>query len=176
MTLHTMHFSQNIISIEWYRTKSPEICVVFADIDECSSDPSPCDENADCTNSDGSYSCTCKQGFAGNGTVCNGMRELSVSLHFFPAKICFYVTIQWNYPETYELIISLNISSDVDECSAESSPCDENADCANSDGFYSCTCKQGFTGNGTVCEGNKGFLFLNQNTQLLPPWVWVFIN
>lgn len=46
-------------------------------------------------------------------------------------------------------------SSDVDECSAESSPCDENADCANSDGFFSCTCKQGFTGNGTVCEGNK---------------------
>ena len=59
------------------------MCGVFADIDECSSDPSPCDENADCTNSDGSYSCTCKQGFAGNGTVCNGMRELSVSLHFF---------------------------------------------------------------------------------------------
>ena len=50
----------------------------------------------------------------------------------------------------------LLLSSDVDECSAESSPCDENADCANRDGFYSCTCKQGFTGNGTVCEGNKG--------------------
>lgn len=63
------------------------MCVVFADIDECSSDPSPCDENADCTNSDGSYSCTCKQGFAGNGTVCNGMRELSVSLYIIPANI-----------------------------------------------------------------------------------------
>lgn len=63
------------------------MCVVFADIDECSSDPSPCDENGDCTNSDGSYSCTCKQGFAGNGTVCNGMRELSVSLYIIPAKI-----------------------------------------------------------------------------------------
>ena len=49
----------------------------FADIDECTSDPSPCNENADCTNSDGSYSCTCKQGFTGNGTVCNGMRGCS---------------------------------------------------------------------------------------------------
>ena len=45
------------------------------DIDECSIDPRPCDENADCANSDGSYSCTCKQGFTGNGTICEGMQE-----------------------------------------------------------------------------------------------------
>ena len=46
-----------------------------ADIDECSVDPSSCDENADCTNSDGSYSCTCKQGFTGDGAVCEGTYE-----------------------------------------------------------------------------------------------------
>jgi len=46
-----------------------------------------------------------------------------------------------------------SIASDIDECSAESNPCDENADCTNSDGSYNCTCKQGFTGNGTSCEG-----------------------
>ena len=45
------------------------------------------------------------------------------------------------------------LSSDIDECSADSSPCDENAGCTNSDGSYSCTCKQGFTGEGTVCQG-----------------------
>ena len=44
--------------------------------------------------------------------------------------------------------------SDINECSADFSVCDENADCNNSDGSYSCTCKQGFTGNGTVCKGN----------------------
>lgn len=67
------------------------MCIVFADIDECSSNPSPCDENADCTNSGGSYSCTCKQGFAGNGTVCNGMKgssEQNISLYIILAKIC----------------------------------------------------------------------------------------
>ena len=48
-----------------------------SDIDECSADSSQCDENADCTNSDGSYSCTCKQGFAGDGSLCDGLlREL----------------------------------------------------------------------------------------------------
>ena len=44
------------------------------DIDECSADSNPCDENADCTNTDGSYSCTCKEGFDGNGITCKGMQ------------------------------------------------------------------------------------------------------
>ena len=50
-------------------------CVPFImpDFDECSLEPSPCDENADCTNTDGSYSCTCKQGFTGNGSICEGV-------------------------------------------------------------------------------------------------------
>ena len=48
-----------------------------ADIDECSVDPSSCDKNADCTNTDGSYSCTCKQGFTGDGAVCEGTYKFS---------------------------------------------------------------------------------------------------
>ena len=35
-------------------------------------DPNSCDKNANCTNTDGSYSCTCKQGFTGDGAVCEG--------------------------------------------------------------------------------------------------------
>ena len=52
-----------------------KLCIQILDIDECSTEPSPCDQNADCTNSDGSYSCTCKPGFAGNGTACEGRKE-----------------------------------------------------------------------------------------------------
>ena len=50
--------------------------LVYSDINECSADTSPCDENADCTNTDGSYSCTCKQGFTGNGAVCEGIQNI----------------------------------------------------------------------------------------------------
>ena len=57
---------------------------------------------------------------------------------------------------TIPFFIYIFLRSDIDECSAVSNLCDENADCANSDGSYSCTCKQGFTGNGTACEGNNG--------------------
>ena len=49
--------------------------------------------------------------------------------------------------------INFSFKLDVDECSEESDPCDENADCINNDGSYSCTCKQGFTGDGVSCSG-----------------------
>ena len=45
-------------------------------------------------------------------------------------------------------------ASDFDECSLELKPCDENADCRNTNGSYTCTCKEGYSGDGTICEGN----------------------
>ena len=49
------------------------VSFLYSDIDECSADSSSCDENADCTNTDGSFRCTCKQGFTGDGENCQGM-------------------------------------------------------------------------------------------------------
>ena len=48
----------------------------FPDIDECSKNGSPCSENAKCFNNDGSFTCICKDGFTGNGTVCLGKLTL----------------------------------------------------------------------------------------------------
>ena len=42
------------------------------DIDECQSVPSVCHSDADCTDIDGSYECTCRIGYSGNGTLCTG--------------------------------------------------------------------------------------------------------
>ncbi len=38
------------------------------------------------------------------------------------------------------------------ECT-DNNTCDENALCSNVTGTRVCTCNEGFTGNGTVCEG-----------------------
>ena len=43
-------------------------------------------------------------------------------------------------------------STDVDECSGENE-CHGNATCVNNIGSYNCSCKTGFTGNGTYCQG-----------------------
>ena len=42
---------------------------IFKDIDECQRQP--CDRNADCTNTAGSYQCQCRSGYHGNGFTCS---------------------------------------------------------------------------------------------------------
>ena len=42
------------------------------DIDECSTDSHSCDVNAVCSNNVGSYACSCKAGYTGNGNTCTG--------------------------------------------------------------------------------------------------------
>ena len=45
------------------------------------------------------------------------------------------------------------IFSDIEECISK--PCDTNDICENVVGLYNCTCKKGFTGDGTTnCRGN----------------------
>ena len=41
-------------------------------MNECNASVSVCDVNADCKNTVGSYRCTCKAGFTGDGKTCTG--------------------------------------------------------------------------------------------------------
>ena len=44
------------------------------DIDECLTSTHGCHSNADCTNSNGSFSCACMSGYTGNGVNCEGVK------------------------------------------------------------------------------------------------------
>ena len=46
---------------------------ICLDIDECSSDVDDCHNDANCTNTAGSFTCTCREGYTGNGTSCSGI-------------------------------------------------------------------------------------------------------
>ena len=51
----------------------------IADIDECSNKTlNDCDPLAVCTNTLGSYSCNCVNGFRGDGTSCEGNRHFVI--------------------------------------------------------------------------------------------------
>ena len=46
--------------------------VSHTDIDECLSGTHNCDANAQCSNTIGSFTCSCVQGYSGNGVECSG--------------------------------------------------------------------------------------------------------
>ena len=51
-----------------------EKCFLFhADINECVMDTDMCHVNAECNNTIGTYQCTCKVGYSGDGFNCTGM-------------------------------------------------------------------------------------------------------
>ena len=42
------------------------------DVNECTTEAHICDDNAECVNTEGSYECTCKDGFHGDRKKCTG--------------------------------------------------------------------------------------------------------
>ena len=44
----------------------------FADINECKAGKYNCVANANCQNTEGSFVCTCKPGYSGDGVSCTG--------------------------------------------------------------------------------------------------------
>ena len=45
----------------------------FLDINECEDITDNCDSNSTCTNTPGSFTCACNEGYSGDGRTCNGM-------------------------------------------------------------------------------------------------------
>ena len=51
----------------------------LTDIDECATQTDDCSPNADCTNADGTFQCTCNVGFTGDGKTCDGRFKCPMS-------------------------------------------------------------------------------------------------
>ena len=118
----------------------------FLDLDECKDKTHQCDVNANCTNIPGSYNCTCRPGYTGNGSICNGIINYpSRSLHFSASTFSFLCN----------LIFKFLLPPEIDECKDGSHDCHINASCTNIPGSYNCTCRPGYQGNGSICKGKN---------------------
>ena len=63
-------------------------------------------------------------------------------------------------------IVPLFYFIDVNEC--ERNDCDVNAQCTNTKGSYTCSCNEGYIGDGKTCTGDSyGFVEKNSNLHSL---------
>ena len=52
-------------------------------IDHCANGNHTCHTNADCSNNDDNFSCSCKSGYSGDGENCNDIDECITGTHFW---------------------------------------------------------------------------------------------
>ena len=126
---------------------------IHTDIDECEfPDMNECHEAAICTNTEGSYNCSCKEGYDGDGYNCTGIRSTTYTYMCTDSQSECYFQYFYVYLKSHLRRYLYSMFLDRDECMMEND-CHTHADCINTEGSYDCTCRSGFTGNGTDCNG-----------------------
>ena len=85
------------------------ISFLILDIDECLDRSHACDVTANCTNTDGSHNCTCKEGYTGDGHSCQG---IIITLDLANSRMKFPTNKRNSFLKNSE-ILCLSLSSNV---------------------------------------------------------------
>ncbi|XP_077993149.1 uncharacterized protein LOC144447117 [Glandiceps talaboti] len=121
------------------------------DVDECQNDDlNDCHEVATCTNTIGSFECTCPSvGYRGDGKHCEDIDECAEG-----TDECFGNSTCENTDGSYECICldGSEICKDIDECALNLDDCHQL--CNNTLGSFVCYCEDGFVlgEDGKTCE------------------------
>ncbi|XP_047633269.1 adhesion G protein-coupled receptor E1 isoform X4 [Phacochoerus africanus] len=135
---------------DWIPAKGGGFACV--DINECLQS-GVCPEHSQCSNSLGSYSCSCHVGFTSTNSICEDVDECA------NPRACPEHASCRNSVGSYSCVCKPGFESstgkmgiqgpgetcrDVDECSSNSTLCGPSSVCTNLPGKYSCSCLPGF--------------------------------
>ena len=111
-------------------------------------DPNPCLNGGTCTEGeDQGIVCTCAAGY--HGQDCADLCEVGNCL---PGKVtCSADGSNRLCDECATGYYGLACEEDIDECATEVDDCNDQADCVNTEGGFTCTCHPGLQGNGVSC-------------------------
>ena len=115
------------------------------DTNECETDVSGCQHN--CTNSVGSFECSCRLGYSldSGGRLCSGKMSSLLITIVAGMQLQPWCTHHTNYLYCYY--------SDIDECESDGGGCEHS--CVNLPGSFECFCRQGYSlaTDGFNCNG-----------------------
>ncbi|XP_068737583.1 uromodulin-like isoform X1 [Montipora capricornis] len=119
------------------------------DIDECLVENHTCSSDAECINANGSYNCSCKAGYVGDGRNCSDIDECLVENHTCSSDAeCINTNGSYNCSCKAGYVGDGRNCSDFDECTSGAHNCiNGKAVCSNTLGSYKCTCKPGYRGD-----------------------------
>merc|ERR1712166_1011254 len=118
-----------------------------SDIDECAvGAENSCGAHATCTNTAGSHTCACDDGYHGDGHSCSDINECAVGAE----NSCGAHATCTNTVGSHTCACDDGYSGDgqscenINECAEGSHDCGANSVCSDTDGSFSCTCEDGF--------------------------------
>ena len=117
------------------------------DMNEClHASENNCDDVAICSNTLGSYSCTCNSGYVGDGVICEDVNECSDGIHSCDTNAkCLNTDGSYQCECLNGFVGDGSFCDDVNECAADSAnDCVEHSFCTNTYGSYICACKPGY--------------------------------
>ena len=132
-------------------------------INECQEGTHICHSNADCTDTVGSFTCQCKNGFSGDSVEkCSNINECDLGTHDCDKNaICMDNIGSFTCQCKTGFIGNGKSCQNENECIKN--PCSSNAVCSDTIGSFTCNCIEGFTGNGLNCHDINECLDNNMN-------------